>query len=101
RPRHCGMAGVALEIRDDMIRRLAPSLRAVVAHRGAAARLGVIEVDRRLPGDGRVARIALVRRHDVVDRLGAGANLGADAVTRGADLRRALEDGVDVARLAR
>src|SRR5215469_11126258 len=72
RPRHGVVAGVALKIRDDMTRWLALCLLAVVAHRAAAACLGVIEVDRRLPGDWRVARIARVGRHDVVVGLGGG-----------------------------
>jgi hypothetical protein len=48
-----------------------------------------------------MTRIALIRRHDVVGRLSGRADLGADAMTRGAGLRRALENRVDVTGLAR
>src|SRR5205823_540118 len=62
--------------------------------------LGVVEVDRRVPGDGRMAAGALVGREDVVGGLGGGAHGGADAVTGAAILRGALEYGVDVTGLA-
>src|SRR5205823_11032510 len=56
------MAGVALQVGDDVRGPLALRLHAVVAGRAAAAHLGVVEVDRRVPGDGRMAAGALVGR---------------------------------------
>src|SRR5207248_6490731 len=94
------MAGVALQVGDDVRGPLALCLHAVVAGRAAAAHLGVVEVDRRVPGDGRVAVLALVGREDVVGGLGGGAHDGADAVTGAAILRGALEYGVGVTGLA-
>src|SRR6266513_2964240 len=85
------MAGVALQVGDDVRGPLALRLHAVVAGRAAAAHLGVVEVDRRVPGDGRMAAGALVGREDVVGGLGGGAHDGADAVTGAAILRGALE----------
>src|SRR6266513_2086417 len=94
------MAGVALQVGDDVRGPLALRLHAVVAGRAAAAHLGVVEVDRRVPGDGRMAAGALVGREDVVGGLGGGAHGGADAVTGAAVLRGALEYGVGVTGLA-
>src|SRR5437016_10739063 len=94
------MAGVALQVGDDVRGPLALCLHAVVAGRAAAAHLGVVEVDRRVPGDGRMAAGALVGREDVVGGLGGGAHGGADAVTGAAILRGALEYGVGVTGLA-
>src|SRR2546429_591997 len=94
------MAGVALQVGDDVRGPLALCLHAVVAGRAAAAHLGVVEVDRRVPGDGRMAAGALVGREDVVGGLGGGADDGADAVKGAAILWGALEDGVGVPGLA-
>src|SRR6266513_4493425 len=94
------MAGVALQVGDDVRGPLALRLHAVVAGRAAAAHLGVVEVDRRVPGDGRMAAGALVGREDVVGGLGGGAHGGADAVTGAAIPRGALEHGVGVTGLA-
>src|SRR6184192_3086104 len=94
------MAGVALQVGDDVRGPLALRLHAVVAGRAAAAHLGVVEVDSRVPGDGRMAAGTLVGREDVVGGLGGGAHGGADAVTGAAILRGALEYGVDVTGLA-
>src|SRR2546421_11699946 len=90
------MAGVALQVGDDVRGSLALCLHAVVAGRAAAAHLGVVEVDRRVPGDGRMAAGALVGREVVVGGLGGGAHGGAGAVTGAAILRGALEIGVGV-----
>src|SRR5437588_12530157 len=90
------MAGIALQVGDDVRGPLALCLHAVVAGRAAAAHLGVVEVDRRGPGDGRMAAGALVGREDVVGGLGGGAHGGADAVKGGAISRRDLEYGVGV-----
>src|SRR5256885_6492670 len=49
------MAGVALQVGDDVRGPLALRLHAVVAGRAAAAPPGVVEVDRRVPGDGGMA----------------------------------------------
>src|ERR1700730_6872465 len=94
------MAGIALEIRDDVRRSLALRHHTVVAGLAAAARLGVVEVDRRVPGDGRMAAGAPVGREDVVGGLGRGADGGADAVTGTAVGRGALENGGGVTGLA-
>src|SRR6267378_8377431 len=94
------MAGIALQVGDDVRGSLALCLHAVVAGRAAAAHLGVVEVDRRVPGDGRMTAGALVGREDVIGGLGGSAHGGADAVTGGAILRRALEYGVGVTGLA-
>jgi len=94
------MAGIALQVGDDVRGPLALCLHAVVAGRAAAAHLGVVEVDRRVPGDRRMAAGALVGREDVVGGLGGGAHGGADAVTGAAIPRGALEHGVGVTGLA-
>src|SRR5256885_3222361 len=72
------MAGVALQVGDDVRGPLALCLHAVVAGRAAAAHLGMVEVDRRVPGDGRMAAGALVGREGVVGGVGGGAHGGAD-----------------------
>src|SRR5207237_5081029 len=74
--------------------------RSVVAGRATAARLGVVEVDRRVPGDRGVTGVALVGREDVVGRFRRRAYQAADAMAGATGLRRALEHGVDVTGLA-
>src|SRR5437899_4170948 len=100
RPAERRMAGVAFEVGDDVRRPLALRHRPVVTGRAAAARLGVVEVDGRIPGDRGVAGAALIGRENVVGRLRRPAYEAADAMTGATLLRRALEHGVDVAGLA-
>src|SRR5205823_373490 len=100
RPAERRMAGVAFEVGDDVRRPLALRHRAVVAGRAAAARLGVVEVDGRIPGDRGVAGPALIGRENVVGRLRRRAYQAADAMAAATGPRRALEHGVDVTGLA-
>src|SRR5207302_8874833 len=96
RPAERRMAGVAFEVGDDVRRPLALRHRPVVAGRAAAARLGVVEVDGRIPGDRGVAGAALIGRENVAGRLRRPAYQAADALAGATVLRRALEHGVDV-----
>src|SRR5438105_10014124 len=100
RPAERRMAGVAFEVGDDVRRPLALRHRPVVTGRAAAARLGVVEVDGRVPGDRGVAGPALIGRENVAGRLRRRAYQAADAMAGATLLRRALEDCVDVAGLA-
>src|SRR5207302_10394826 len=90
------MAGVAFEVGDDVRRPLALRHRTVVTGRAAAARLGVVEVDRRVPGDRGVAGPALIGRENVAGRLRRRAYQAADAMAGVTLHRLALEDCVDV-----
>jgi len=100
-PRQRRMAGVAFQVRNDMVWRLAGRHDAVVAGRAATPCLRMIEVDRRLERDGCMARAALVGRENMGRRLRGRPDRGADAVAGLALLGGALEYCVGMARLAR
>ena len=61
----------------------------------------MIEIHRRVPGDGRMAGLAAIGTHDVADGLGRGPyTMYAEAVAGRAIGRSSLEHGVVVAALA-
>jgi len=91
------MADIALQVRDDVIGTHALGLHIVVAARAAPLHFPVIEIDRRTPGHGRMAASTKVRRENMARRFGRRAHLRAHTMAGRAIVRRAFEDGIDVA----
>src|SRR5690606_20966693 len=87
--------------RHDVVGRLAARLDAVVAGLATAVHLVMREACRRHPAGRRMALLAVVRTGDMTDSLAAGTDPAARAVAAGAVARRAPEDRIDVAGLAR
>ncbi len=95
------MAGVALQVRVDVLRTSALRLYVVVTRGTTATGLRVVEVDRGLPRDGRMAAIASIGGEDVIRGLGGCAYRGADTMAGRAFARCPLEYRIGVTRLAR